>query len=91
MTVVTIKDLKESNPVEIAEFITARGIADEPAFNWWVPWTLKKSERIIALIISRLKITTHKYGFEIPTSKKHVKRLDEENGNILWWDALSRK
>ena len=60
-------------------------------FQWWVPWTLKKSERIIASIISRLKVTTHKYGVKIPTSKKHAKRLDEKNGNTLWWDAYEKE
>ena len=29
-----LKLLKESNPLEVADFATARGIAEEPAFNW---------------------------------------------------------
>ena len=37
-----LKDMKESLPVEVAEFVTTRGIADEPAFEWWVPYTLRK-------------------------------------------------
>ena len=41
-TWVPLKDRKESNPVDVAEFATARGIEDEPAFAWWVPYTLKK-------------------------------------------------
>ena len=39
--------LKESNPIEVAEFAVAHGIADEPAFSWWVPYTLRKRDRII--------------------------------------------
>ena len=31
-TWVPLKDLKESNPIEIAEYVIARGISDEPAF-----------------------------------------------------------
>ena len=31
---IPLKDLKESNPVEVAEFAKARGIDDEPAFAW---------------------------------------------------------
>ena len=27
-----LKDLKESHPIEVAEFATTRGIADRPAF-----------------------------------------------------------
>ncbi len=29
-------DLKESHPLQVAEFAFAMEIADEPAFNWWV-------------------------------------------------------
>ena len=31
---VPLKLLKESKPVEAAEFVTARNIADEPTFSW---------------------------------------------------------
>ena len=34
--------LKESNPVEIAEYATAKGLHDEPAFAWWVPYTISQ-------------------------------------------------
>ncbi len=37
-----LSDLKESHPLQVAEFALAVGIADEPAFNWWVTWVLKK-------------------------------------------------
>ena len=33
---VPIKELKHSNPVELAEYAVANEISDEPAFNWWV-------------------------------------------------------
>jgi hypothetical protein len=33
---VKLAELKDSYPIELAEF-AARGIADEPAFAWWVP------------------------------------------------------
>ena len=36
-----LKDLKESNPVEVAEFAKAWCIQDEPTFCWWVPYFLK--------------------------------------------------
>ena len=37
-----LADLKESNPVDVAEFAKSRCIDHEPAFAWWVPYTLKK-------------------------------------------------
>ena len=35
-------DMKEAHPVETAEYARARGISNEPAFAWWVPYTLRK-------------------------------------------------
>ena len=29
--------LKESNPVDIAEYVLAQKINNEPAFVWWIP------------------------------------------------------
>jgi hypothetical protein len=37
-----LANLKESNPVEVAEYAITRGIDDKPAFAWWVPYTMKK-------------------------------------------------
>ena len=34
--------MKESYPVEVAEYARARGIDKEPAFEWWVSHTMKK-------------------------------------------------
>ena len=58
----SLKDLKESNPIEVAEYVAARDIQDEPAFAWWVPYTLRKSYRIIASVNSRVRKSSHKYG-----------------------------
>ena len=46
-----LKDLKDSNPIELAEYAIANKISQEPAFAWWVPYDLKKRD----IIISKLK------------------------------------
>ena len=38
-----------------------------------------------------MKVVTHKYGIEIPTSIEHAKELDKKNGNTLWQDALKKE
>ena len=43
-----LADMKESFPVEVAEYAVAREIDQGPAFVWWVPHILKKRNRIIA-------------------------------------------
>jgi hypothetical protein len=44
---VKLKDLKASNPIELAEYAVANHIAEEPAFKWWVSHMLCKWNRII--------------------------------------------
>ena len=73
---IALKDMKESHPVAHAEFAKARDIADEPAFAWWVPYTLRKRDIILSKIKARIRKTTHKYGVELPTSIEHANRLD---------------
>ncbi len=86
-----LKDLKETNPVDIAEFAAARNLIDEAAFAWWCPFTIAKKERIIAAVKARARKTTHKFGIEIPRNLAHAIRLDRENGNHLWEDAWRKE
>ena len=43
-----LSDMKESYPVEVAEYAEATDTSDEPAFSWWTTYVLKKRQRIIA-------------------------------------------
>ena len=45
-TWVPLLDLKESNPVELTEYLKSRKIDDKSALAWWVNWTLKRREKI---------------------------------------------
>ena len=86
---VRLSELKESIPVETAEFAKSRGIDDKSTFAWWVPHTLKKRNAIISAMKMRLRKTTHKYGIQIPTSIDHAMEVDRKNGNTMWRDALA--
>jgi len=81
--------MKESNPVEVAEFAVSQGIDHEPAFAWWVNYTLKKRDRIIANVNARYHKRTHKFGLEIPKNMEDCKRIDTVNGNTYWRDAVT--
>ena len=82
-TWISLLDLKESNPVELAEYAKSRGIDDEPALAWWVRWTLKKKERIIKLVRARVPKKSMIFGIVIPANVEEALRLDRENGNNL--------
>jgi hypothetical protein len=90
-TWVALKDMKEAYPVQVAEYAVSARIADEPAFAWWVPFTLKKRNRIIAKVKSKYWVKTHKFGIKIPKTVEEARAIDAENGNTLWWDAICKE
>jgi hypothetical protein len=49
---VVLKDMNEACSVQTSEYAVRSRLAEEPAFAWWVPHTLKKRNRIIAKIKS---------------------------------------
>ena len=87
----SLKDIKESYPVEVAEFALATRISMEPAFAWWVLFVLKKRNRILAKVKSKYWLRTHKFGIRIPKLVEEAKKIDEQNGDTLWWDAICKE
>ena len=79
-TWIPLKDIKQSHPIQVAEFAVARGIEKLPQFAWWVKHTLKKRDGIIAATKARIAKSAHKYGVEVPTSVKHAREIDRKNG-----------
>ena len=45
---IALKDIKESYPVQVAEYAVSSRISEEPAFAWWSASVLKKRNRIIS-------------------------------------------
>ena len=83
--------MKEAHPVETAEYAGARGISSEPAFAWWVPYTLKQLEVIPDVVKNRIRKMTLKYGIKIPRDVEHAHEIDSRNGNIMWLDAFKKE
>jgi hypothetical protein len=59
---VPLKDLKETNPIEVAEYAIANKIDHEPAFAWWVKTVMKKRERIVSKLQKKYWRTEYKFG-----------------------------
>jgi hypothetical protein len=73
---IDLKISKESNSVQVAEYVTASKIADKPAFAWWFPYVLRKQDVIVSAVTTRVQKTSHKYRIELPTSVKHAIEID---------------
>jgi hypothetical protein len=88
---VPLADMKESQPVETTEFAKSKGIENEPAFAWWVPYTLRKRDVILSALNKKVRCVTHMYGIEVPRDVEHARELDKANGNTFWMDALKKE
>ena len=86
---IPLREMKESNPLQVAKYAKARGLLDEPAFAWWCPYVLKKNRYIASKVKARR--VTHKMGIELPRSVEHALELDKKNGNNEWEKAIKKE
>ena len=54
-------------------------------------YTLRKHDRIVAAVNSRVRTMSHKYGVEIPNSIAEAFKIDKKNNNTHWQDAVNRE
>jgi hypothetical protein len=66
-------------------------LQDKPAFLWWVPHILKKRHRIISSVMKRYLNRNNKFGIEIAATWNDCVRLDTDNNNTLWQDAVHKE
>ena len=83
--------MKNSNPIEVAEYAESRNIASEPGFAWWVPYTLRRRDKIISGVNSRIRRTTHKYGIELPRTVPEALEMDRRNCDSHWRKAIDKE
>jgi hypothetical protein len=88
---IPLKDLKDSNPVKLAEYAVANEIDREPAFFWWVPHVLKKRNRIIFKLKKQYWRTTHKFDMRVPKTVDDALEIDANEGNTIWFDSLKKE
>jgi hypothetical protein len=91
MSWVKLKDLKASNPIELAEYAVANCIAEELAFKLWVSHTLLKRNRIISKVKSKYWKTMHKFGCKLPHSMAEALEIDRQVGTDLWTWAINKE
>ena len=83
--------LKESNPIETAEYAFSRGLEEEPAFAWWVGRTLKRRDKIVSKLKSRKFKSNLKFGLKVPRSVEEAYQIDRENKNNYWDLAIKKE
>jgi hypothetical protein len=91
---VSLREMKNSYPVETAEYAISNQINTKPAFIWWVPYVLFKCERLISKAKkSKTKYWHHmqKYGIELPKSASKALEIEQKTGTTFWHDAIEKE
>jgi hypothetical protein len=86
-----LSDLKEINPVEVAEYAAAKSLLETPDFIWWASHVLKKRSIIIVTVTKRYHNRTHKFRIEVPKNWDDCVRLDKENENTILQYAVRKE
>ena len=79
---IPLADLKDAYPVQVADNAVANNLTTEPAFHWWVPFVLKKRERILKKVKTKYWSNSHKHGLELPKSVSHSLEIDKRTGIV---------
>lgn len=86
-----LKDLKESYPLQVAEFALSQQLTKLPAFSWWVNEMLKRKERIIKAVKTRYLKHTHKYGIQLPKTICEAYEIDRLTNTDYWHQAILKE
>jgi hypothetical protein len=75
----------------MSEYDAAKSLLDTPDSVWWAPHFLKKRSKVIYAVTKHYHKRTHKSGTKVPKSWDDCVRLDKENDNTLWQDAVRKE
>ena len=91
-SLIPLEYLKEYHPVNLANYDLARGISDNAACVWLIPYTLRKRDTYHRVRVKhRVCKMAHKFGIKIPTNAEHEYKVDANNVNTFWQDVIQTK
>ena len=83
-----MKNLKESDQVELTEHAVANQLVEGPAFKWWVLLIFKKKDRTLQKTEPGCHRIIQEVEIETPRTFKMALRVDSETGIAIWKNAL---
>ena len=86
---IQIKVVKDSNPVDVAEYAVENRIQDKPYFAWWVSKVPRRQNIIISKAKSKYCSTTNKSRIRFTKAAEEALNIDKEAGNCNWNNALN--
>jgi hypothetical protein len=85
--------IAKDNPVICAQYAKEKDLLYEPGCRRFRRFA--KTEKKLHCLINQAKLKSfreadrYKFGYKVPTSEAAAFKLDQENGNTLWKDAMT--
>lgn len=86
-----LRNIKESNPIDLAEYTIASQIVHEPVFKWWVLLVMQKWNQMIKKVKKKYWKTTNKYRIWIPKTVAIALRFDKAVGTNYWSATIQKE
>lgn len=87
-----LKEIKETNAVDTAQYAIHNRINEEPAFEWWAKEVIKRRKRLIKMSQSRhTKQSGYKFGIRIPRNTAEALAIDRDNNCKDWYNAIMKQ
>ena len=83
--------LAKDIPVKLAQYAIEHNLLDTSGWKRFKRYA--RQQRQMERLIKQAKLRSfslrpkYKYGFEVPRDYDHVLQLDQQNGNMKWFDA----
>jgi len=87
----TLADVKNSYPLQLANYAIQNGLEKEAAFSWWVKPTIKHKRAFIKAAKRRFAKRTHKFGIRVPQTVEEALNIDKETKTTFWRDAIHKE
>ena len=81
-TFIELKDIKQTNPIKISEYVLANQLEKDPEFAWWIRTALKRRDTMISKYSRRVR-KKMKFGIHLPATYEQAVQMDKESGNTF--------
>jgi hypothetical protein len=74
----TLAEIKDSYPLQLAEYAIQHQLDKEAAFIWWIKPTVKHKKTFIKAAKRRFAKRSHKFGIKVPQTVEEALQKDKE-------------
>jgi len=86
-----LSEIKNSYPVQLAEYAKTNKLEKEPAFSWWLKHALRHQRTFMKSTRKRYLKHSHKFGIRHPKTVEEALEIDKQTKTTFWRDAIHKK